>query len=131
MLRAMSTVVITRTYDEALTLLIEAKNYLSFRQAAEVGRMPPLERLKLTREAFRVTSRLTQVLAWLMLRRAVIEGEIPDEDARQPERRLAGHDVCLGSAEDLGDWLPAGMDGLLERSRLLYERVARLDRLLS
>ncbi len=126
----MSTVVITRTYDEAMSLLVEARNYLRFRQS-DVFRVPPVERLKLTREAFRVTSRLTQVMAWLLLRRAVIEGEIPDEDARRPERRLAGHDVCLGNADDLGDWLPSGMEGLLDRSRALYERIDRLDRMLN
>lgn len=127
----MPTAILTRTWDEALSLLIEARNYLSFRQAIDADRIQPLDRLKLTRESFRLTSRLSQVMAWLMLRRAVIAGEIADEDARRPERRLAGHDVCLARADDLGDWLPTGMDGLLERSRTLYERVARLDRLLS
>jgi regulator of CtrA degradation len=127
----MSMAVLTRTYDEAVSLLIETRNYLSFRPAADVRGMHPLDRLKVTREAYRLTSRLTQVMAWLMLRRAVIEGEIPDEESRLPERRLSGHDVCLASATDLEAGLPAGMDGLLERSRLLYERVARLDRLLS
>jgi regulator of CtrA degradation len=127
----MPTAILTRTYDEAMTLLIETRNYLSFRQAVDAVRMHPVDRLKLTREAYRLTSRLTQVLAWLMLRRAVIEGEIADEEARRPERRLAGHDVCLARADDLEDRLPAGMDGLLERSRQLYERVARLDRLLT
>ena len=127
----MTTAFLTRTYDEALSLLVETRNYLSFRQAVDAVRIEPLDRLKLVREAFRLTSRLTQVLAWLMLRRAVVEGEIADDEARQPERRLAGHDVCLARADDLGDWLPEGMSVLLERSRTLYERVARLDRLLS
>jgi len=126
----MSTVVITRTYDEAMSLLIEARNYLRFRQS-DALRMPPVERLKLTREAFRVTSRLTQVMAWLLLRRAVIEGEIADEESRLPERRLAGQDVCLASADDLGEWMPSAMGGLLDRSRALYERVDRLDRMLN
>jgi regulator of CtrA degradation len=127
----MTTAILTRTYDEAMSLLLETRNYLSFRQAVDAHRLRPMERLKLTREAYRLTSRLTQVLAWLMLRRAVIEGEIDDAEARLPERRLAGQDVCLATADDLGEALPAGMDRLLERSRLLYERVDRLDRLLS
>ena len=38
----MSTVVITRTYDEAMSLLIEARNYLRFRQS-DALRMPPVE----------------------------------------------------------------------------------------
>lgn len=126
----MSTFVITRTYEEAMSLLIEARNYLRYRQS-DALRMPPMERLKLTREAFRVTSRLTQVMAWLLLRRAVLAGEIQDAEARLPERRLAGRDVCLGDADDLGDWMPPGMGGLLDRSRALYERVERLDRMLN
>lgn len=127
----MTTAFLSRTYDEAMSLLVETRNYLSFRQSADSARIQPIDRLKLTREAFRLTSRLAQVMAWLMLRRAVVEGEIADAEARQPEHRLGGHDVCLGRADDLGDWLPDGMRGLLERSQALYERVARLDRLLS
>ena len=127
----MTTAFLSRTYDEAMTLLVETRNYLSFRQQVDGTCIEPTDRLKLTREAFRLTSRLAQVMAWLMLRRAVVEGEIADDEARRPEHRLAGHDVCLGRADDLGDWLPEGMNGLLERSRALYERVARLDRLLS
>ncbi|MBM3533205.1 MAG: DUF1465 family protein [Alphaproteobacteria bacterium] len=127
----MTAAILTRTYDEAMSLLVESRNYLSFRQAVDAQRLEPMDRLKLTREGYRLTSRLTQVMAWLMLRRAVIEGEIEDAEARLPERRLAGHEICLARADDLDDALPAGLDGLLERSRLLYERVARLDRLLS
>lgn len=127
----MTTAFLSPTYDEAMSLLVETRNYLSFRQSADSARIQPMDRLKLTREAFRLTSRLAQVMAWLMLRRAVLEGEIADDEARRPEHRLAGHDVCLGRADDLGDWLPDGMRGLLERSQALYERVARLDRLLS
>lgn len=127
----MTTAMLSRTYDEAMSLLVETRNYLSFRRQVDDVRIEPMDRLKLTRESFRLTSRLAQVMAWLMLRRAVVEGEIADDEARQPEHRLAGHDVCLARADDLGDWLPEGMRGLLERSQLLYERVARLDRLLS
>ena len=104
---------LSRTYDEAMSLLVETRNYLSFRQSVDGDRIEPLDRLKLTREAFRLTSRLAQVMAWLMLRRAVVEGEIADDEARRPEHSLAGHDVCLGRADDLGDWLPEGMRGLL------------------
>ena len=127
----MTTAMLSRTYDEAMSLLVETRNYLSFRRQVDDVRIEPMDRLKLTRESFRLTSRLAQVMAWLMLRRAVVEGELADDEARQPEQRLAGPDVSLARADDLGDWLPEGMRGLLERSQLLYERVARLDRLLS
>ena len=94
----MTTAMLSRTYDEAMSLLVETRNYLSFRRQVDDVRIEPMDRLKLTRESFRLTSRLAQVMAWLMLRRAVVEGEIADDEARQPEHRLAGHDATREAA---------------------------------
>jgi regulator of CtrA degradation len=123
---AMTTTYLTGTYEETLSLLAETRALLS--RPPDGGR-GPVGQLRLVREAMRITSRLSQVLAWLMVRRAVIEGVISEADSLAPERRLSGQDVCLAEAEDLGE-VPAGMKRLMERSRALYERIARLDRML-
>jgi regulator of CtrA degradation len=93
-------------------------------------RRGPVNQLRLIREAMRVTSRLSQVLAWLMVRRAVIEGQLSPDDALAPERRLSGHSVCLAEPADLGEGVPQALLTLMDRSRALYERIARLDRAL-
>jgi regulator of CtrA degradation len=124
----MATAYFTGTYDETLSLLAETRALLS-RAPALDSRRGPVNQLRLIREAMRVTSRLSQVLAWLMVRRAVIEGELSPADALAPERRLSGHSVCLAEPADLGD-VPQALLTLMDRSRALYERIARLDRAL-
>ena len=70
-------IVFTRTYDETLDLIVEARNYMThtsnLANTADRWRYPICGSAV---EALRVTSRLTQVMAWLMLQRAVQYGEI-------------------------------------------------------
>jgi regulator of CtrA degradation len=116
-----------KTYGEAMSLLVEARDYLAHREPIDRRALAAEERLRLCSETMRLTSRLTQVMAWLMAQRAVYEGEI------SPERALDGHGalselgICM--AEEAADKLPQRLAGLLERSRRLYIRVARLDEL--
>ncbi len=118
----------TRTYDETLDLIVEARNYMSHsRPASRRAARPSGDNLRLSCEALRVTSRLTQVMAWLMLQRAVQDGEISAKEACDEKNRLSGQSVCLeqGGEED-GD-IPAGLRSLLNRSLLLYQRISRLE----
>lgn len=117
-----------RNYDEAYDLLVEARNYMAFRAPTD-GRHGDLDaRLAYNCEAFRLTSRLTQVMAWLMFQRAVHDGEITWQEAASAENRLSGHAVCL--ADDAPpDTLPPIFRSLLDRSRSLFSRIDRLDSL--
>ncbi len=118
--------VFNRTYDEAFALVVEARNYMRYveprtrRRSGEGG----LER---SCEALRATSRLTQVMAWLMLQRAVMAGEVTQEQAMAEDNLLSGQEVCLVEKDGLD--LPPGLHSLLERSHRLYQRVSRLERM--
>jgi len=116
-----------RTYEEAFDLLVEARDYLADRQWQDAEGLAPVTRLILSCETMRLTTRLVQVMAWLMVQRAVHAGEMRPEEADRPERRLGGHEICA----DQGPWdlseLPPRLRRLLDRSRTLYNRVARLD----
>ena len=78
----------------------------------------------------RMTARITQVVAWLLVQRAVHAGEISRAEARKPRYRLSGHKVCQSSGQSVEESLPNHLLGLLERSDQLYQRVARLDAML-
>ena len=116
-----------RTYDETLDLMIEARNYMAYMEGRERQRVGGVAGLRLSCEAMRVTSRLTQVMAWLMVQRAVHEGEIGAEDALSEANRLSGADVCLDDTFTGDQSLPGGLRSLLDRSFRLYQRVARLE----
>ena len=68
-------------YDETMALLIEARNYIAYHDAAEHRKLPPQVRLQISYESMRVTSRLTQVMAWLLAQKAVHAGEMTKAQA--------------------------------------------------
>jgi regulator of CtrA degradation len=115
------------TYDEAMALMVEARNYMAFVEHRERRKAEMMIGLRMSCEAMRVTSRLTQVMAWLMMQRAVHEGEIDMDDALSEANRLSGLDVCLDQSFGHDETLPQGLRSLLDRSLRLYQRIARLE----
>jgi regulator of CtrA degradation len=116
-----------RTYDETLDLMVEARNYMAYAERRERERAGLVTGLRMSCEAMRVTSRLTQVMAWLMMQRAVHDGEVEAAEALDEHNRLSGGDVCLDDTFGEDENLPNGLRSLLERSLSLYQRIARLE----
>ena len=121
---------IVRTYDEALALTREVRDYIASQAPADKAALDHDTQLLASCEEMRVTARLTQVMAWLMLQRAVQDGELAREDAAKPENRLGGQATCLGEPAVDPAYLPERLADLLARSRSLYERIQRLDLML-
>lgn len=118
-----------KTYDETMALLVASRDYLANAQPADARGLKPIERLRVNCEAMRLTTRLTQIMAWLLAQRAVHEGEMTREKASSDEFRLAADKVCLAETDCLTGGLPPRLCELLDESRRLYVRVARLDEL--
>lgn len=116
-----------RTYAEALALTREARDYIGGQGAAERRSMTPDAVLVASCEEMRLTARMTQVMAWLLVQRAVHAGEMTRAQAAAGEHRLSGQETCLAGpvADDVE--LPPRLCDLLARSRNLYERIQRLD----
>jgi regulator of CtrA degradation len=124
---AVHTAFFGRTYDETMTLLVEARNYVIVGELRHLPVTKPTDRLILCCETMRLTARLTHVMAWLLAQKAVHAGEITLAEAAAEPFVLGGRTTCLDEnpgVAALGDeWLLT----LLDRSRRLYIRVARLD----
>jgi regulator of CtrA degradation len=71
-----------------------------------------------------------QVASWLLVQRAVSEGEMTPTEAENDKYRLGAREICRGSRGESLDILPAKLVDLLTRSMNLYERVERLDQML-
>jgi len=116
-----------RTYDEAMGLLVEARNYVAVNELRTPSILTPSDRLLLCCETMRLTTRLTHIMAWLLAQRAVHAGEITLAESAEEPYVLGGAKTCLTVTEEverLGDrWLTT----LLDRSHRLYIRVSRLD----
>lgn len=112
-------------YLEAMTLADEARSYFDREGASDRGRLDPVARVAFSCESLKVTTRLMHVVSWLLVQKAVQAGEISESDAGAPERRL-------GRASDSDDalrlaFLPPRSREIIDRSRDLYDRIARLD----
>src|SRR6202521_5007369 len=115
------------TFDEGMALVEECARYLDGRGRTESRELPRKAALVYAGESMRVTARLMQAASWLLIQRAVQEGDMTAEDAAQDRYRLGGREICLGKREEgIGD-MPAKLIDLLERSESLYKRIARLD----
>jgi len=123
------TVFINSLYEESFGLLVEARNYFQYsesnRRAAMHG--PPHDRLFVNCQAMRLTSRMTQAMAWLLAQRAVETGELSLSQACNGEFSLGGEDICTTTDNHQDRRIPPPMRQLLDRSHSLYMRVWRLD----
>ncbi|MCC6467648.1 MAG: DUF1465 family protein [Alphaproteobacteria bacterium] len=122
---------IERIYDEAKSLLVEARDYMQTLAPAERATMTPLENLQSISEGLRLTTRLTEVMAWAMTHKAAQAGEITREEAVHPNRRLGGQPICLEELDVSLFEPPPRLVSLLRRSLGLYKRTLRLDRLIA
>jgi regulator of CtrA degradation len=116
-----------RTFQEGMDLVEETAGYLdgAGRQASKL--LSRNAALAYAAESMRLTTRLMQVASWLLVQRAVREGDMPPDAACEDRYRLAGEDVCRATGAD-AESLPSALQVLLDRSERLYERVRHLDR---
>lgn len=116
-----------RTFDEAMSLVEECARYLDGRGRKESRALPKKLALVYAGESMRVTTRLMQAASWLLVQRAVHEGEMQAKDAASDRYRLGARETCLGRREDDMSDLPDTLRDLLVRSESLYRRVSRFD----
>ncbi len=78
-------------------------------------------------ESMRLTTRLMQIASWLLLQRAVNEGEMSATDgkAEKAKVRLGGMQPSMSGAG--WDELPEPLKDMIERSQRLEDRVRHLD----
>ena len=116
-----------RTFDEGMSLVEETARYLDGRGREESRELPRNAALLYAGESMRVTTRLMQAASWLLIQRAVREGEIRAEDAASERYRLGSKEICFGGLGENLDVLPKTLRELLDRSEHLYRRIARLE----
>jgi regulator of CtrA degradation len=115
-----------RMFREGMDLVEETASYLDGDGRSEAKRLERPAALAYASESMRLTTRLMQSASWLLVQRAVREGEMTPRDARDPKYRLGARSVCAAAGEVFPD-LPERLVDLLERSKRLYERVDRLE----
>jgi regulator of CtrA degradation len=124
------TVMFDRTFDEGMALVEETARYLDGKGREEARVLPRKAAMLYAGESMRVTTRLMQAASWLLVQRAVRDGDMERDDAMNDRYRLGSREICLGSCAEDTDPLPRELRDLLVRSDSLYRRIARLDDIL-
>ena len=117
-----------RTFQEGMELVEETASYLDGEGRQESKLLSRNAALAYAAESMRLTTRLMQVASWLLVQRAVREGDMPPASACEDRYRLNGEDVTRGEGETPRGELPPGLTRLADRASRLYERVRHLDK---
>ena len=115
-----------RTFKEGMGLVEETAAYLDGEGRRDSRLLSREDALSYAGESMRLTTRLMQIASWLLVQRAVREGDMEPKEACDDKYRLA--EVAAKSAQDTLTIMPTGLLSLLDRANRLYERVAHLDR---
>ncbi len=115
-----------RTFKEGMAMVEETAAYLDGPGRAASKRLSRAAALAYAGESMRLTTRLMQVASWLLVHRAVRDGEMTLSQASKEKKK-----VRLVSAEPVDQKtlaiLPAKLADLISRSRTLQDKVRRLD----
>ncbi len=82
-------------------------------------------------ESMRLTTRLLDLASWLLIRRALKEGEINEIEAAQKRKRIKLQSLSRPSHVKGFEQLPEELRELIEASFALHDRIIQLDRAMS
>lgn len=116
-----------RTFEEGMAMVEETASYLDGKGRAESKLLPSKAALAYAGESMRLTTRLMQVASWLLVQRAVRDGEIQLAEASSEKYRLISREPQPTTSFAGSDELPEALKALIIRGGAIFERVRRLD----
>jgi regulator of CtrA degradation len=117
-------------FREGMSLVEEAASYLDGPGRDEAKALPRVESLAYAAESMRLTTRLMQLASWLLLQRAVNEGELTLAQAASEKRKVKLSCQESASSPDVFPKLPKTLRDLVCESLRLQARIIHLDQLL-
>jgi regulator of CtrA degradation len=113
-------------FREGMALVEETAAYLDGPGRYDAKRLDRTAGLAYATESMRLTTRLMQLASWLLLHRAVNEGEMSLAQANKEKTKVKLAAAETGS-EDSIKLLPEPLRGLIARSKTLQTDIRRLD----
>jgi regulator of CtrA degradation len=113
-------------FREGMDLVEETAAYLDGAGRAEAKALERSVSLTYATESMRLTTRLMQLASWLLLHRAVKEGEMTLTQANREKTKVKLSAADPGP-EDMVQKLPQQLQVLIARSMTLQTKVRRLD----
>jgi regulator of CtrA degradation len=114
-------------FREGMALVEETAAYLDGDGRGESRRLGRPESIAYATESMRLTTRLMQIASWLLVQRAVNEGEMSSDQARDEKQKVRLTPIVSTLSPDVFERLPERLRDLVERTGRLQERVQVLD----
>ena len=126
--RAAASTQFKATYAEGMGLVEETAAYHDGpgRSAAKV--LPRMASVLYAAESMRLTTRLMQMASWLLLQRAVNNGEMSRDQVLSEKNKVRLDSFNVDKTAPGWNDLPEAFRDLIERSLRLQNRIALLDR---
>jgi regulator of CtrA degradation len=115
-------------FKEGMGLVERTASYLDGPGRAEAKALKAPTNVLYATESMRLTTRLLEIASWLLVRRALKEGEIDLDEARKKRARIKLQSLGRPSHTKGFADLPEGLRGLIEASFSLNDRIRQLDR---
>ena len=114
-------------FREGMQLVEETASYLDGPGRTESRGLSRAASLIYATESMRLTTRLMQLASWLLLQRAVNEGEMTQAQAGAEKAKVRIDGPTSNRSGPGWDEVPAALRDLVDRSQRLQERIRRLD----
>jgi regulator of CtrA degradation len=114
-------------FDEGMALVNSAAAYLDGAGRMDAKRLDQTAALAYAVESMRLTTRLIQVASWLLLQRAVNQGELTRPEAAIEQKRIRLNKDEKVSPEDVLGLLPLRLCRLIDASLRFQARLIHLD----
>lgn len=113
-----------RTFQEGMELVEETAAYLDGAGRHDSKALSRSGALAYASASMKLTTRLMQMASWLLVQRAVREGDMAPADACDDRYRLT---YPAAEEQENREELPAALLQLSDRAQRIYERVRHLD----
>ena len=116
-------------YREGMALIEEVASYLDGAGRADSRILGREASFLYATESMRLTTRLMQLASWLLLQRAVNEGEITRENARSEKEKVKFSATPSERGGPGYDQLPEALRAYIDQGDRLFDRVMQFDTL--
>src|ERR1700712_77590 len=128
--RAASSTQFKSLYSEGMALVEETAGYLDGNGRAASKVLPRMASVLYAAESMRLTTRLMQMASWLLLQRAVNNGEMTKTQAACEKHKVKLSSQDVASAPEAFARLPEKLRELVAQSLRLQARIIHLDGLI-
>lgn len=117
-----------KVFSEGMALVERSAAYLDGDGRRESKGLPSQITVLYATESMRLTTRLLELASWLLIRRALKEGEITREEAETKRARVKLQTLGRPAHTKGFTDLPQGLRDLIDASFMLHDRIVQLDR---